>query len=266
MGLGGRWLGAPLSEFSRRWLVMRDKMTNPRHPEWVHFSQFHAADDDVQALSAADTDFRPLASFFAGAHQAGMVSAIQHVQGAVRLRKVVLEAHNPNRRRGFGFMHAFDEGAAYSTVAADGEPPSHTRYTVRQALRSLDLFLRALSSRTAGCPPSGTSPDAQSSMRRELRRYAHSRPDRAMLTSGGDFRNLTDVAVRLSTLLEEPYVAASASMHGEEGRVSSSRHQRKRHGARGGGAAATDLLRSRIHQFQSALKKSRARRERAAGG
>ena len=183
------------------------------------------------------------------------------------LRKVVLEAHNPNRRRGFGFMHAFDEGAAYSTVAADGEPPSHTRYTVQQALRSLDLFLALFPrGRLVVHLPAPSSPDAQSSMRRELRRYAHSRPDRAMLTSGGDFRNLTDVAVRLSTLLEEPYVAASASMHGEEGRVSSSRHQRKRHGARGGGAAATDLLRSRIHQFQSALKKGRARRERAAGG
>ena len=149
--------------------------------------------------------------------------------------------------------------------------PSHdAKDEEQQALRSLDLFLALFPrGRLIVHLPAPSSPDAQSSMRRELRRYAHSRPDRAMLTSGGDFRNLTDVAVRLSTLLEEPYVAASASMHGEEGRVSSSRHQRKRHGARGGGAsstAATDLLRSRIHQFQSALKKGRARRERAAGG
>ena len=268
---GAGWVH--LSEFSRRWLVMRDKMTNPRHPEWVHFSQFHAADDDVFAPEAADTDFRPLAELLRRRIKPAWYQLFNTSKVLCGLRKVVLEAHNPNRRRGFGFMHAFDEGAAYSTVAADGEPPSHTRYTVQQSLRSLDLFLALFPrGRLVVHLPAPSSPDAQSSMRRELRRYAHSRPDRAMLTSGGDFRNLTDVAVRLSTLLEEPYVAASASMHGEEGRVSSSRHQRKRHGVRSigrGGAsstAATDLLRSRIHQFQSALKKGRARRERAAGG
>ena len=110
---------------------MRDKMTNPRHS--LPMTMF--------APEAADTDFRPLAELLRRRIKPAWYQLFNTSKVLCGLRKVVLEAHNPNRRRGFGFMHAFDEGAAYSTVAADGEPPSHTRYTVQQALRSLDLFL-----------------------------------------------------------------------------------------------------------------------------
>ena len=225
---GAGWVH--LSEFAWRWLVMHKKMTDPLHPEYAHFSQFLASSDDGVRPETSDTDFRGLPELIRRQIKPAWWHFFNISKVMCGLRRVVLEAHNPSRRRVFGFMHAFDsEGVSMHRAIG---PPVHRSYDEVQALRSLDLFLmlfprgRVIVHLPAPdlpspmrrprcmCPGVMTKcrlndvgwPDGRSHMLRELNRFARSHSDRALLTSASDdFGNATAFAMRLATFLGEPY-------------------------------------------------------------
>ena len=59
---GNGWVH--LDEFAQRWLTLREKMTNPANPDYIHFSQFVATPDDGIAPDIEDSDFRTEAELF----------------------------------------------------------------------------------------------------------------------------------------------------------------------------------------------------------
>ena len=227
---GAGWVH--LAEFMQRWRDMRDKMTDPHNPDYIHFSQFHADPDDGVAPEVADTDFRALPELLRRHIKPAWYQFFNSSKVLCSMRRVVLEAQNPSRKRVFGFMHAFEDNGR----AGVSGPPAHRAYGSVRALRSLDVFLalfprgqiivhlpfadvpddaspmqhircmcpgEAVTCRSS--PASATGPDRRLHMMRELRRYAHTRPsNRVMLTSAsGDYRDLRALETRLSTFLRE---------------------------------------------------------------
>lgn len=218
-----------LAEFAQRWLSLRDKMTNPHNQDFIHFSQFHADPDDGAAQEVPDTEFRALPELIRRRIKPAWYQVFNMSKVLCGVRQVMLDAHNPSRRRAFGVMHAFDDEGGRNDEHS--RPPARRPYGAARALRSLDIFLmlfplgrvivhlpfpemaEPLHQPLCMCPGDSTAcrssaaavwPDRRANMMRELSGYARRNPDRVLLTSAsGDFRNLPSLSTRLASFLGE---------------------------------------------------------------
>lgn len=218
-----------LSEFAQRWLAIHQKATDRSSAEYIHFSQFIARTDDIFKPDTMDTDFRGLRELLRRGIKPAWYNMYNVSKVLCGLRHIVLETHNPNRRRVFGFTHAFD-----ARSEQDWGSSAHMDYATAQAVHSLHLFLmlfprgriivhlpspelpdRKQPPRCV-CPGSAVScrvasssvwPDGRLSMLHELRHFAHTRSQRVLLTSASeDFNDMHGFAARLTAFLREPMV------------------------------------------------------------
>ena len=222
---GNGWVH--LDEFAQRWLTLREKMTNPANPDYIHFSQFVATPDDGIAPDIEDSDFRTEAELFRRKVKPAWIQYFNTSKVMCAIRRLVIEANAPPPGHAFGFTHAFeDDGEQDDTKFA---PPSHRGYTPSRALRSLDLFLRLFprgriivhlpvnilpsSSKPLPhcmCEGNGVTcralqpPDRRARMISQLLRYNRFRPRRTLLIAAShDFRNLTALTHKVASFLGE---------------------------------------------------------------
>jgi len=228
---GSGWVH--LSEFAQRWMVMREKMTDPSNSEFIHFSQFVARANDGFEPSA-DTDFRTMKELVRRTVKPAWMQLFNLTKVLCGLRKLVIEAYNPRGHAAFGFVHAFH----HNGESDSGAPSAHRSYSSAQALRSLDLFLQLFprgliilhlpvaeipglkqhsprcvcSGPTPYCRPASAQavslrwPDARLDMMRQLAKYHCFRPGRSLLVAANeDFRNTSRMTRRLARFLGEPY-------------------------------------------------------------
>ena len=227
---GNGWV--QLAEFAQRWLTLREKMTNPGHSEYAHFSQFIATNDDGVAPEIPDSDFRAEGELLRRKVKPAWLQFFNLSKVMCGLRRLVVESNNPTPDRGFGFLHAFeDDGSENDSL----DPPSRKEYSAERALRSLDLFLRlfphgkiivhlpvaalpsprkppprcmCMGSGVACRPPQpgvvAWADDRRARMISQLLRYHRLRPDRTLLVAGSrDFRNISVLVHRVATFLGE---------------------------------------------------------------
>ena len=248
----GRNSWVHIGEFAQRFLLMREKMTNPSHADYIHFSQFIASDADGIGPGVG-SDFRALPELLRRKVKPAWFQLFNLTKVMCGVRKLVVDTYNPAMYGSFGFAQAFqDDGWPDST-----ESPAHRHYSTAQALRSLDLFLRLFphgklvihlpvatlpgaKQRRPTCVCAGSSSncrdkhsstwtDPRLHMMAQLMRYHRFRPSRTLLTAASeDFQNSTRFTSRISTFLG---VAETPSLQEEAARASKrwmdSRSQRR---------------------------------------
>lgn len=216
-----------LSEFAQRWHTLREKVTNRKHPEHIHFSQFHSSKHDAIAPEVDGSDFRSLPELVRRKIKPAWYQFFNASRVMCGMRRLVLDAYSPSRDRGFGFVHAFEDNGQRDLA----DPPARRDYSVAQALRSLDWFLHMFplgkvvvhlpaavlpdTTTPPRCTCPGTTtcrtqdsrwPDDRMHMMKALLRYHRSRPDRTLLTAANvDLRNLTELTMRMASFLGEQY-------------------------------------------------------------
>ena len=104
---GNGWVH--LDEFAQRWLTLREKMTNPANPDYIHFSQFVATPDDGIAPDIEDSDFRTEAELFRRKVKPAWIQYFNTSKVMCAIRRLVIEANAPPPGHAFGFTHAFED-------------------------------------------------------------------------------------------------------------------------------------------------------------
>jgi len=227
---GSGWVH--LSEFGQRWLLMRNKMTNPTDHDFIHFSQFVSKFDDGFSPSQ-NTDFRTMQELVRRKIKPAWMQLFNTTTMLCGMRKMIVETYNHHRHASFGFIHAFnDDGANGST-----SPLANRAYSAAYAIRSIDLFLELFPlgkvilhspvadlptppSEQPGCfclgatphcrsfsyhPTSLQWPDPRTNLMQRLVQYHKDHPDRTIVTAANeDYRNASRMTRRLAEFLGEP--------------------------------------------------------------
>jgi hypothetical protein len=218
---GSEWVN--LAEFAQRWILMHEKMTNPGHPDFTHFSQFISSERDGFSPEP-DSTFRPLPELLRRKIKPAWYQLFNMTKTICGLRSVVMDAYNPGQKQTFGMLYAFRD----SRHAADSQQ-SAAQYSAAQVLRSLDFFLQlfpqgkiivhlpvsralrvnqveptcACAGVDARCSTNARSswPDYRRNMINKLLQYHESRSSILLTTADVDFRDLSSMTSRISSFL-----------------------------------------------------------------
>ena len=225
---------AHLAEFTRKWLTMREKMTQADHPDHTYFRQFRKSDRDGFPASSPDSDFRSISELIRRRIKPAWYQLFNLTKVMCGVRNLLIRAISPTRStRVFGFLHAFSDHEEESATRGDEGRVSDYKdkgATASMMLASLDLFLALfprgrvilhlpfteLPNSTLGQPRCACKPTAQcrttpewaehrEHMQRQLLRFHEHRPNRTLLVDASrEFSNMSQFVHRVMHFLDEP--------------------------------------------------------------